>query len=151
MIAITLWWLKAKVWFDGIATLATLFCVPALIVSGGLWLAGFGHSAYVSSRESPQVFAHAGGVSEIDTDLEVKTDSPKLVYNLRLVSEEGVSVYTYPTSEVLTEMPALSKIFIQVPESIQAGTYSLYTDVTYFKNPISAGVISTKVASLKIN
>ena len=149
----TMWtaaWLKLKFWLDFVYTVAALFCVPAAIGSCLVWGFGYGHTAYVAARTSMYVQAQAGSTSEIDTDLDVQSDSQKFTYSLRLVDSNGQTAYTYPESDVLTSMPNMSKIVIQVPADIKSGSYGLYTDVTYAKNPLRTGTVSTKIARIEI-
>lgn len=142
---------KTKVWLDIVGSFASLICTPIIVVSGIAWVSGFGHSATVTSRALSAVHAQPGSVSEIDSDIKVDTDSTKLVYRLRLTDVNGHTVYVYPQSEVLNKIPKLTRIMIQVPDEIKQGTYLLYTDVTYAKNPIRTGVVSTQVAKIEID
>lgn len=148
---IVTFWMKTKVWGEIVGSLASLVCTPILVASGIAWMSGVGHSASVTSRALSAVHAVPGEISEIEPDIKVDTDATKITYRLRLTDINGHTVYVYPQSEVLDKMPKLTKVMIQVPDQIDKGTYILYTDVTYAKNPIRTGVVSTQVAKIEID
>lgn len=141
---------KIKFWGDAIGSIAALTVVPGLVFTTVMWTVGGGSSAFFVGKSS-SVHAVRGEVSEIKTNLAITTDSKKIMYRMRLVNQQGDTVYTYPDSDITDVSPKMGNILVQVPTGVKKGEYDLYADVMYAKNPIRSETLKIRVARIVVD
>jgi hypothetical protein len=136
---------KIKMWVDAVWSVSALVCVPGLILTGGFWLAGGGSGGSIIGRLSEIHISHQHPQSAV-RDFSIETEGA-VVYKMRLVDVSGMTVYSYP--EVITNSKEFGNLVVKMPQ-IKGGTYDLYADITYAKNPIRTNTVAVKMARVNV-
>jgi hypothetical protein len=133
---------------DGLFTLFSLICVPALSGASFMWILEYPKvSQSLASR--PSVAASAG------TDAEVYVpwfaNSPRIAYKLYLIDGVGRIVYDYPEASTdIKNSPEFGNMLFKIPREVPPGDYKLVADVKYLMSPQQTGIIQMEIAQINV-
>jgi len=100
-------------------------------------------ATFVASHETHHV---TQGRNTIDL---VAVELPgQVLYKMRLVDANGVTVYSYP--QELASGKEFGNLVVKIPSSVKNGEYDLYSEMTYAKNPIRTETVEIKLAHVNV-
>lgn len=148
MMSIVAQFRAAKELLDGLFTLASLICVPALSGMGLIWAVAPATELKVSGP-AYVVSASAGEETAVPIPWSANNATP-LTYKIYLMKDEDI-VEDYP--EVVTNSnhsPEFGNLMFRIPQRVPTGTYQLVADITYIQNPLKTGIIRIELAQVQV-
>lgn len=142
-------YLKAKIWIDGLFSLASMIFVPGVILATIVWVTQPTSNIKVLSS-STYLSLSPGSIAKIKPDVNMKVSGPKVIYRLQLVDKEGTVVYNYPEQTVENDNLKLDTVNVRVPKEVAQGEYSLIASVKYLGNPIQTNSVQLDLAHITV-